>query len=85
MSSEVAANWATAIATFLAVIVALVIALYQEQWRERWRRKNLHPDLVVLATAGPPDCVQIPYVEYLSTGGGGLYFSKPSRITCESS
>lgn len=71
MTSEVAANWVTATATFLAVIVALVIALYQEQWREWWRRKNLHPDLVVLAFHGPPDCVQIPYVEDFDNISGG--------------
>lgn len=69
MISEVAANWVTAIATLLAVAAALVIALYQEDWRERWRRKNLHPDLVVRAFAGPPDCVQIPHVEYQLVAG----------------
>ena len=71
MTSEVAANWVTATATFLAVIVALVIALYQEQWRERWRKKKLHPDLVVFAFHGPPDCVQIPYVEDFDNISGG--------------
>lgn len=69
MTSEVVASWVTAIATLLAVAAALVIALYQEDWRERWRRKNLHPDLVVRAFAGPPDCVQIPYVEYQLVAG----------------
>ncbi len=71
MTSEVAATWVTAIATLLAVIAALVIALWQEDWRERWRRKNLHPDLVVLAFAGPPDCIQIPYVENFDNISGG--------------
>lgn len=69
MNSETVGVWFTGLATALASVVALVIALYQESRRENWRRKNLRPDLVVLTSPGPPDCVAVPFVEHSITSG----------------